>query len=106
MGRKPMVSRASISSDMRMAPISAVMRVPACAVNAIPAISGPITRTAPTPPMRPDKRPKAQGVQRRERLDAQRGANRHTRMSKTLIVPPSTMSAPLPQDISIIVANV
>ena len=101
-----MVSTASISSDMRMAPISAVMRVPACAVKAIPATNGPITRTAPTPPMRPDSAPKPMMFRVASASMANDAPTAMPRMSKTLIVPPSTMSEPLPQARLIVAANV
>ncbi|CQA12562.1 Uncharacterised protein [Mycobacteroides abscessus] len=44
MERMPWASSASISSEMRMAPISAVIRHPAWAANPIAAIIGAISR--------------------------------------------------------------
>jgi len=58
MGRRPMASTASISSAMRIAPISAVMRQPACEAKAMPATSGAISRTLARPPTIPDSAPK------------------------------------------------
>ena len=49
----PMTSRASISSEMRMAPSCAVNPAPTCAARAIPAISGVISRVLATEEMMP-----------------------------------------------------
>ena len=43
-GRTAIASRASISSEMRIEPISAVNRQPACAANPIAAIIGASSR--------------------------------------------------------------
>lgn len=56
-GLKPIASTASISSAMRIAPISAVMRQPACAAKAIPATKGDISRTLARPPTIPESAP-------------------------------------------------
>jgi hypothetical protein len=50
-----MVSRASISSEIRAAPISAVNEVPICAASATPATSGVISRVFAHEDTRPVK---------------------------------------------------
>ena len=50
-----MTSRASISSEMRMAPSSAVKPAPTWAAKATPAMSGVTSRVLAKEPMRPVK---------------------------------------------------
>jgi hypothetical protein len=56
--------------------------------------------------MRPDSAPKPRVFNVASASIPNEAPTAIPRMSRTLIVPPSTMSAPLPQDISITVANV
>lgn len=105
-GRKPIESTASISSEMRIAPISAVMRVPACDMKAIPATMGPRMRTAPIPPMMPASDPNPRMFRIANASMASEAPVATPRISRTLIVPPSTISDPRPHAMLSVAANV
>ncbi|CPU53657.1 Uncharacterised protein [Mycobacteroides abscessus] len=95
--RNPIASVASISSAIRIEPISAVMRHPACDAKATPATSGAISRTLPHPLMIEDSAPNPMRSNVANASIATIAPTVTPRIASTLIEPPSTMSDPRPQ---------